>query len=196
VPKTSPVTGTTSNWIGLDGFKNKQVEQMGISESALNPLLASLFVLTDPYYAWYETYPDYEQQITDFPVAPGDLVYARVKCLTSSGPLQFTMYDASSGLYTSFFDFSGYGCQEQSAEWIVERPTVSGSLTALANFQSLKFYDCFAYSEDVKMMLGSGGWLLLGHIGLIDMVNTSGVQLATTSSSAPATYTVTWHAEL
>lgn len=67
------VTGTSdaysSTWVGIDGFSDNTVEQVGVSQNWINGAAQ--------YYAWYEMYPNAAVFISSVPVSPGDCLAER-----------------------------------------------------------------------------------------------------------------------
>ena len=121
---TAPPAGSSSGtysafWVGLDGFTNGTVEQLGTS-SFSTPGNGSY------YYAWYEMYPQFSIPI-GMAVTPGDWMNASV---TYEGGANFrlTMQDTTTGAIfsidqTSTFDQGQFASSDlrTSAEWIAER---------------------------------------------------------------------------
>ena len=129
-------------WVGIDGGINASntVEQIGTA-SRCNPGNS-----TGVYYAWYEWYPALPRRLlSPYTVVPGDIVTAEVK------------WDGSQFI-ASMRDQSEYWSVERvnstiasvasraSAEWILEAPTNSTTLSIipLANFGKLFFENCSA----------------------------------------------------
>ena len=46
-----------------------------------------------------------------------------------------------------FTAYPGYPLRGNSAEWVIERPSVGGSLTTLTNYTRIPFWDSYAYTE-------------------------------------------------
>ena len=80
---TGPSTGTTYGcvWVGIDGWGNSTVEQIGTEENWVNG--------RSVYYAWWEMYStgigQPEQLIAGMLIQPGDSISASVQYITSSG---------------------------------------------------------------------------------------------------------------
>ncbi len=137
-PAVGASTGTYSSfWVGLDGWKDGTVEQLGTSSFSV-PGSGSY------YYAWYEMYPQYSIPI-GMAVAPGDWMNASV---TYEGGAKFrlTMHDTTTGAIfsidqTSTFDQGQFASADlrTSAEWIAESPGVNGTISSLANFGTVTF---------------------------------------------------------
>jgi Peptidase A4 family len=77
----TPHLSTTSQWVGLDGWHNKTVEQIGVASDCggePGPPNAA------HYYAWWEMYPDPLKVIE--PVKAGDTIVATVYQIPAGSP--------------------------------------------------------------------------------------------------------------
>jgi hypothetical protein len=137
-------TGTTdyaASWVGIDGAGSGDVLQAG-TQSMANCGSAS-------YYAWYEWYPYNEVGISNFPVAPGDDMFVEVwNTSATQGYVYMVNYNNNQAVEIGFNAPSGTRLVGNSAEWVVERPGVNGSLATLANYISDYFSDCYAYTHN------------------------------------------------
>ena len=137
---TCPASGTTysSQWIGIDGYASETVEQDGTG--------ASCHAGTPAYNAWYEMYGDeavddgYEVPLpsSSYPVSPGDAMTASVSFSGS----KWTLAIADTTRPWNYSIEIAQPAQppaRSSAEWIVERPEVGSSLSALSDFGSASF---------------------------------------------------------
>lgn len=146
-----PVTAKTcdpngdyeSTWIGLDGYNtpasgggyngSKDIWQAGtISEVSC---ISGNYDYE--YYAVYEWLPNDAVQITNLPVYAGDSLSVEV-WVTSATEGWVWMTDQTTGQY-AVIDYpapAGIHLVGNSAEWVVERPSVGGSLSTLANYGS------------------------------------------------------------
>lgn len=132
VPAVScPPTGLTiaAEWVGIDGYSDFTVEQTGV--------IGYCDLGTAGYAAWYEFYPAASVYIQSVVVAPGDQITANVTYSQATG--NFTIGVSSSG--GGSFNATQHvpGAEMNSAEWVVERPTLcyySCFLATLANFHS------------------------------------------------------------
>jgi Peptidase A4 family len=116
-----------SNWVGLDGFSDGTVEQLGTG--------AECFEGVEYYYVWYEMYPGgtAEEGTTacindnvDCP-QPGDRISASVSVTRgTSGENNYTLsltdYTRPQESFTTTQECAVTTCADSSAEWIVERP--------------------------------------------------------------------------
>ena len=131
VPSVTCTRQTTyvALWTGLDGYNDSTVEQAGVAVecSGGKPI----------YWAWYEFYPSPSVEIKGFTVKPGDVIYVNVTYI-GNGEFQVIIKDVTENeAYTVTGSVSN--ALLSSAECILERPTVNGQLTALANFGTAYF---------------------------------------------------------
>jgi peptidase A4-like protein len=122
-----------ANWVGIDGYSSKTVEQLG-TESDVSNGSAS-------YYAWFEMYPKRAYLISGFTVHPSDSITAEVKYI---GNNKFVLSMTNNTTNQTFSTTQkGGGTSRSSAEWIVE-PPYSGGVLPLADFGTTYFSGCTA----------------------------------------------------
>lgn len=133
VPNVQPSRSPTyvAIWVGIDGYNDSTVEQTGIlAESSHNSV---------SYSAWYEFYPASPVYApSNDVVKPGDLIVAWVQ-YNSNNTFTTVLKDVTEGWTYVSPATSVPGADRSSAEWIVERPAIGGSLTTLANFGTAEF---------------------------------------------------------
>jgi hypothetical protein len=134
-----------SAWNGIDGWGSPDVLQAGIEFDAY----CSGGFRSSYYSAWYEWYPYGEVRIGGFPIVPGDDMFVEV---WHTSPTQGYAYlvNYNTNQYTGSIGFTapaGTTLRGNSAEWVVERPSVGGSLTTLTNYIMDPFWDAYAYTE-------------------------------------------------
>jgi hypothetical protein len=199
------VSGNTysSIWVGIDGYSNNTVEQIGTEEDWINGSAV--------YFAWYEMYPKYPVTIP-LTINAKDIIEAEVGYATSqagtvvgksagkgksgggtsggSGYFILTLTDETSGESFTTTQTSA-SAKRSSAEWIVEAPWSAGVLP-LADFGTATFSNASltingVTSSDIANW-GSNTY------DRIDMVNSSGNLKAQTSvlASDGSGFTVTW----
>ncbi len=136
----SGATSYSSTWVGIDGAGSSDVLQAGTEADAYCG-----GSITQPYYdAWYEWYPNNEVAISNFAVSAGDDVYVQVWSTgASTGHAYMIDYTTEQTVNMSFSAPPGVSLVGNSAEWIVERPTVNGSLPALTNYVQDFFSDAY-----------------------------------------------------
>ncbi len=138
VPTVTNNGGSTDQfaafWAGIDGYNSQTVEQAGVLAYApANGLVQ--------YSAWYEFYPQQAiQTIQAINVNPTDSVTVSV-AVSSKNTFTITLTDNTESFTTSK---TVMNAATSSAEWIVERPSVGGTLSALANFGTVSFTGCSA----------------------------------------------------
>jgi len=177
VPQVTCTKQTTyvALWAGIDGYNDSTVEQAGI--------LAECSGGKAYYSAWYEFYPSPSVTISGFTVKPGDHIYVSVAYL-GNGEFNITLID-----YTEHETFSTTGSVSgallSSAECILERPTVAGQLTALANFGTAYFGQDYTGIQGTCYATISGSTKSFGSFNSVTeivMVTNSGKVLAQPSS--------------
>ena len=184
VPKLSKSTTHTycSIWVGIDGYYNGTVEQIGTEHdwsgnSQIN-------------YAWFEMYPNGSYQIVGFPVNVADLIGAEVKYV-SANTFQLTLVNHTRNVYTiipaSYTRSSN--ALRSSAEWIVEAPYLNGVLP-LSNFGTVALTNCLATISGIQGGIKSTHWAF----DPLTMKTTSGVikSLPSLLSSNAESFTLTW----
>jgi hypothetical protein len=140
-----------SQWIGLDGYNSNDVLQAGTAITTCG----TTFV------AWYEWYtggctasstsqPCYQTNFS-LPIAAGDLVTVEV-WYTSAAPNGHAFFSNGSSGQSVSIGFSqpagssGSSYVGNSIEWIVERPTINGSLSDLANYIAVPMNLAFGFN--------------------------------------------------
>ena len=135
-----------SAWNGIDGWGSPDVLQAGVefdAYCALGGLIKSTY-----YSAWYEWYPYGSVRIGGFPIAPGDDMFVEVwNTSATSGHAYLVNYNNNQSVNISFSAPAGTTLVGNSAEWVVERPSVGGNLTTLTNYIMDPFWDAYAYTQ-------------------------------------------------
>jgi len=133
-----------SAWNGIDGWGSPDVLQAGIEFDAY----CSGSARSSYYSAWYEWYPYGEVRIGNLPIAPGDDLFVEVWHTSSTqGYAYLVNYNNNQSVEIGFTAYPGYPLVGNSAEWVVERPTVNGSLANLTNYIMDPLWDAYAYTE-------------------------------------------------
>jgi Peptidase A4 family len=151
----------SSYWAGLDGWGDNTVEQDGV-EADCNGGSPSL-------YAWVETYPAYEEEITSettgtaAPVEPGDSFSASVVEISPS-EYSFSLDDETQHWsFAGDLDMpSGYTGEDLTSEVITEATTecptpTTCAIMPLTNFGTVSYGDAFYFN-------GSGSGRLLRNL--------------------------------
>jgi hypothetical protein len=121
----------TSNWVGIDGYRDQTVEQDGTFG-----FCGGKNSTTPEYVAWYEMFPGPSALV--FHVHAGDIMDASVTY--ANGAFTMTETDLTSGKHFSV-TATNPNAQRSSAEWIIERPELCNTsgkcfLAELANFKT------------------------------------------------------------
>jgi hypothetical protein len=161
VPNVSAPTQNSwyysASWIGIDGDGSPDVCQAGVECEVYQ----SGGTVTRHIYPWFEWYPLSEVQITNFAVSPGDMITMLICTSQAAGSTNATVYftNRTSGASTSvgFNAPSGTKLVGNSAEWIVEAPTVNGSQSAIADFGEVFFSVCEAVTNSGATVDGGTG---------------------------------------
>jgi hypothetical protein len=171
VPSVAVSLGTThsSAWIGIGGKFDSSLIQIGTEHDSVDG--------KTKFNAWYELLPDYAIAIP-MTISQGDLISASINLIdnhTDLWLLQLT--DLTTG--ESFNKKVNYNSTRLSAEWIVERPTVNGQISTLANFGDLTFKEAYV---NIDSNIAPVGATSFSQIHMTDQQNT---QLTTVSQISP-----------
>jgi hypothetical protein len=130
-PTCSGTNTFSAFWVGLNGWTNTTVQQLGISADCTSS--------GPDYFAWTEMYPAPSNPLSEtaYPVRPGDTITASV--LTNIGV--FALQMSSSRGWSFFFNASG-PTTIVFAEWIAEAPTGVYLVLPLADFGTVSFTNC------------------------------------------------------
>jgi hypothetical protein len=152
-------TEYSATWVGMDGSpgKSSDVVQAGTESDAY----CAGGVTYPNYYAWYEWYPAYTQQIDNFPISPGQDISVEV---TVSGPTSAAIFmtnQTTNQFVAIGFDApAGTNFVGNSAEWVVERPEINNKLGTLANYVTQFIADTVVLidpAHDTALFGGAGG---------------------------------------
>jgi hypothetical protein len=178
VPAVSNATcdGTydySSQWDGIDGWNSGDVLQAGTEADAYcSGGSTSLY-----YAAWIEWYPYSESRISGFAVSPGDDMFIEV--WDTSATVGYAYLENLSTGQTAEYELtppSGTSLIGNSAEWIVERPGVNGSLATLADYTLDYHSSGAAYNFKYTQFLPGSATSFL-----VDMLNNSGSNVSNAS---------------
>jgi hypothetical protein len=146
-----------ASWIGIDGDGSGDVFQAGVECDVYR----SGSNITRNTYPWWEWYPIPEIQITNFGVKPGDLITMLLCSASGGGSTTGTVYitNRTTGASTSINLTAPQGTTlvGNSAEWIVEAPTVGGSQSALADYGEVFFSVAEAVTKTSTTVNGGTG---------------------------------------
>jgi len=121
----------SAEWVGIDGYSSNDVLQAGIEADAICSNNT-----TQTYYApWYEWYPNASIRITNLTAAPGQSFYVHVWATASNaGHAYLQNLSTNQSVSLNFAPPSGTTLRGESAEWIVESPSVNGVLAKLPHY--------------------------------------------------------------
>jgi hypothetical protein len=162
----------SSQWDGIDGWNSGDVLQAGTEADAYcSGGSTSLY-----YAAWIEWYPYSESRISGFTVNPGDDMFIEV--WDTSSTVGYAYVENMSTGQTVEYELtppSGTTLVGNSAEWIVERPEVNGSLATLADYVLDYQSSGAAYNfKDTEYLPGSSTSFLVDmYNGSTDLSNGS-----------------------
>jgi len=181
VASTSPTT-YSSAWVGIDGYSDNTVEQLGTDQD--------WYKGKPSYYAWFEMYPKGSFLIKNFPVNPGDTISAEVK--TSNGN-SFTLSIANLTRNVRYSTTQRCNkAQCSSAEWVMEAPW-SGGVLPLADFGRIDFSGCSATVNGITGSIGNPAW----QYDAMTMATSGGTvkALPTVLSPDGSSFSVIWYHE-
>jgi hypothetical protein len=142
----SPEQRLTSYWVGLDGFDNATVEQLGT--------LAYCFEGLPYYFSWWEMFPGNSVTVGST-VQPGDRISASVNRSGTSYTLTLTDATTPGNSFSTVQTCAI--CENDSAEWIAERPAFATTgITPLTFFRSWNVMRGSQTSNGVRGSIGSG----------------------------------------
>ncbi len=139
-------------WVGIDGYTNGTVEQLGTEQDFINGEQVN--------YAWFEMYPKASFLIKNFPIHAGDEITAEV-AYESDGVFKLTMTNHTQGNFTEIprARTTSKFAKRSSAEWIVEAPALStGEILSLANFDPITMYGCKTTINGVTGKINNARW--------------------------------------
>lgn len=142
----------SSAWIGIDGFKNSSLIQVGTGHEFVNG--------NAQYYAWWEILPAVETVIPHS-VNPGDRIKATI---TKVGYSKWSITMRNLTRNWTFRTLQRYTGPQTSAEWIMEAPEVDGIIAKLACVSPTVFSNCRVNGRSPKLMLPMGGIMVQNHI--------------------------------
>jgi hypothetical protein len=140
VPDIKPSENNTflGVWVGIGGYGEDTLIQTGTEQEYVNGRVA--------YYAWYELLPDYLVRIPNVHVRAGDAVTASISLINeNTNTWSIEIADVTRG--ERFKKTVVYNSSRLSAEWVVERPKVNGTISTLADFGNVTFTECKATVE-------------------------------------------------
>jgi hypothetical protein len=125
-------------WVGMDGWSDDTVEQIGTSITCTS----FLYIWGVSYTAWYEFYPAGSVGIS-MTIHPGDVMVADVSYTTLTSTFTLSMNDTTTGK-TFAVSETGVAANRSSAEWIAESPSDILGILPWVNFKEVHFSDSYA----------------------------------------------------
>lgn len=162
---------SASAWVGIDG----DTCGSGLLQAGVDFTVDSSGSVS--YDSWYEWYPDYAYDFSNFGVSAGDVIQVDVTATsTTKGTLKLTNVSTGQSVSKTLSAPSGSTLCRQNAEWIVEDFSEGGSLVALSNFGTVVFTNAGA-------SLSTGGTEGLSSATVIDLKQGSSVYTDVTINS-------------
>jgi hypothetical protein len=181
VPEVKPSENNTFSgvWVGIGGYGEETLIQTGTEQEYINGKLV--------YYAWYELLPDYLVHIPNLHVRPGDTITASISLVNENASTwSIEIRDVTRGEH--FKKVVVYNSSMLSAEWIVERPKVNGTISTLADFGNVTFTECKATVDGVTGTIGNFSY---AQLVMHDDEDTSLVSVSPLNDAASA-FTVSY----
>jgi hypothetical protein len=184
----------SSMWVGIDGYDNGTVEQIGSEQDWTGR--------SQQNYVWFEMYPSAAYEIEGFPANPGDLITAEVQYV-GQGTVQngrgksavesvFQLTIKNTTRHVSYSVPTSYStvasAARASAEWVAEAPT-SGDILPLADFGSVIFSECTATSTRSG---GKPAAVSFWPCDPLTMIDPEGGQATPSSLVDGTAFSVTW----
>ena len=172
-----------SIWVGIDGFADGTVEQIGTEHDWSGG--------SQQNYAWFEMYPNYPFEIIGFPINVGDSITGTVEFI-GANTYKLSLFNNTQHYSTVIpvtYTKSRVAIRS-SAEWIVEAP-YSDEVLPLSHFSTIEWTNCAAVIKGVNKILKN-----TTHESLTMVTNTD-IPKATPSPLTVAGngFSVTWSHE-
>jgi hypothetical protein len=169
----------SSEWVGIDGFKDSTVEQDGT--------LGWCFEDHATYFTWWEMYPAASIDV-GASLHPGDRITASVTRSGTSYTLAVT--DSTHPANSFSTTQTCTTCQNSSVEWIAERPTLDIGIAPLADYGSWTLREA---SETAGSTAGPiSGYPDYVEIDMADATSTYPLSLSSGLSDAGRVFTTHW----
>jgi X-X-X-Leu-X-X-Gly heptad repeat protein len=168
----------TSNWVGLDGFGNGTVEQLGT--------ISWCFEGKPTYFTWYEMFPKVAVEVGTT-LQPGDKIAASVTRSGTTYTFKLTDSTHTANNISATKNCALTKCQDTSAEWISERPSFSIGVAPQAH------YNAFKITNGAETANGKTGTISTGVNAITMRDATNSYDLSTVSGlTGGNTFSTTW----
>ncbi len=149
-------------WVGIDGYNDSTVEQIGTSQNVVNGRAE--------YEVWWEMYSSGKQQpeqvVSSMTIEPGDSISASVQYISSgahAGDFYLTITDNSRAgdsfsIYVSSAQTQSPAAERSSAEWVVEAPSLGNNVADLSDFGTVTFTSAAATINGVTGSIDDSAW--------------------------------------
>ncbi|KAH7066718.1 acid protease [Paraphoma chrysanthemicola] len=165
-------TESASAWVGIDG----DTCASGLLQAGVDFTVTSSGAVS--YDSWYEWYPDYAYDFSNFAVSAGNVIQVDITATsTTKGTVKLTNVSTGKSVSQTLSAPSGSTLCRTNAEWIVEDFEQNGSLVALSNFGTVVFTGASA-------ALSTGGTEGLSSATVIDLKQGSTVYTDVSIDSA------------
>jgi hypothetical protein len=166
-------------WVGIGGYGEETLIQAGTEQECIGG--------QRNYYVWYELLPAYMIRIRTLLVHPGDMITTSISLINeNTSTWQIEIRDVTQG--RNFRKVVFYNSSRLSAEWIVERPKVNGTVSTLADFGDVTFTECKATLDGVAGAVGNFSYAQLVMYGDKDAALVSVSPLNDSNSSFTVSY--------
>ncbi|KAL5113879.1 hypothetical protein ACEQ8H_008229 [Pleosporales sp. CAS-2024a] len=163
---------SSSAWVGIDG----DTCASGLLQAGVDFTVSSSGAVS--YDSWYEWYPDYAYDFSNFAVSAGNVIQVDITATsTTKGTVKLTNVSTGKSVSQTLSAPSGSVLCRENAEWIVEDFEENGSLVALSNFGTVVF-------SSASAGLSTGGTEGLSSATVIDLKQGSTVYTDVTINSA------------
>jgi len=157
----TPEDQVTSDWVGLDGFNNKSVEQLGT--------LAQCFQGKPVYVTWFEMFPA-GLSVVSTTLQAGDKIAASVTRSGTSYTLKLTDSTHTANSFTKTATCALTKCTDTSAEWISERPAFGIGIVPQVHYKAFKITNGSETANGKAGTIGTGPGV--NSITMVDATDT------------------------
>jgi len=160
VPSCGSANSTVAFWVGLDGYSDDTLEQVGTEADCVGGTAAQ--------YAWYEVYPAAAVEVGKT-VAVGDVMTATVTA-TAADSFTLTVKNATRG-WTFTTTKVAAGAARSSAEVVLQAPSAAGAKAGTVSFSDARVNGgTLAASDPTGINIGTGAG---PHCGAISTAGTA-----------------------